>query len=61
MEPREPLFVHVYFDNYVPENTVRERLLDENPRPDNLVSAKKTDDFLSDILKEKKKKKQVGC
>ena len=44
-----------YFEpeDYVPEDSLKEVILCQNPVPDNLDNVKKLDDFLKDILKEK--------
>ena len=44
-----------YFEEYVPEDSLKEAILFPNPVPDNLDNVKKLDDFLRDILKEKRK------
>ena len=43
------------FEEYVPEDSLKEAILCQNPVPDNLDNVKKFDDFLRDILKEKRK------
>ena len=44
-----------YFKEYIPEDSLKEAALCQNPVPDNLDNVKKLDDFLRDILKEKRK------
>ena len=44
-----------YFEEYFPEDSLKEAILWQNPVPDNLDNDKKLDDFLRDILKEKRK------
>ena len=44
-----------YFEEHVPEESLKEAILCKNPAPDNLDNVKKLDDFLRDILKEKSK------
>ena len=43
------------FKEYIPEDSLKEATLCQNPVPDNLDNVKKLDDFLRDILKEKRK------
>ena len=44
-----------YFEEYIPEDSLKEAILCWNPVPDNLDNVKKLDDFLRDILKENHK------
>ena len=44
-----------YFEECVPEDSLKEAILCQNPVPDNLDNVKKLDDFLRDSLKEKRK------
>ena len=44
-----------YFEEYVPEDSLKEAILCQNPVAGNLDNVKKLDDFLTDILKEKRK------
>ena len=48
-------YANKYFEEYVPEDSLKEAILCQNPVPDNLDNVKKLDDFLRDILKEKHK------
>ena len=48
-------YTNKYFEEYVPEDSVKEAILCQNPVPYNLDNVKKLDDFLPDILKEKRK------
>ena len=48
-------YANKYFQEYVPEDSLKEALLCQNPFPDNLDYVKKLDEFLRDILKEKRK------
>lgn len=48
-------FVNEYFNNYVPDKTVKESILLEYQRPDNLPAVKTVEKFFADNLKEKKK------
>ena len=51
-------YVNKYFEGYVPEDSLKEAVLCPNPVPDNLDNVKKLNDFLRDILKEKRKTNQ---
>ena len=44
-----------YFEEYIPEDSLKEAILFPSPVPDNLDNVKKLDDFLRDILEEKRK------
>ena len=44
-----------YFEEYIPEDSLKEVILCQNPIPDNLDKVKKLDDILRDILKKKRK------
>ena len=48
-------YANKYFEEYVPEDSLKEAILCQNPVPDNLDNVKKLDYFLRDILKEKRK------
>ena len=48
-------YANKYFEEYFPEHSLKEAILWQNPVPDNLDDDKKLDDFLRDILKEKRK------
>ena len=48
-------YANKYFEEYISEDSLKEAILCQNPIPDNLDNVKKLDDFLSDILKEKRK------
>ena len=50
-----PITQKKYFEEYVPEDSLKEAVLWQNPVPDNYDNVKKFDDFLRDILKEKRK------
>ena len=43
------------FEEYIPEHSLKEAILRQNPVPDNLDNVKKLGDFLRDILKEERK------
>jgi len=43
------------FENYIPDKEVKEAVLLQNPCPENLHPVKKMDDFLEDLLKDKRK------
>ena len=47
-------YANKQFEEYVPENSLKEAKLCQNPVPDNLDNVK-LDDFFRDILKEKRK------
>ena len=53
-------FVKEYFNNYVPDKTIKESILIENPKPTNLCSPRKLHDFLSELLKEKNKTSELA-
>ena len=44
-----------HFEEYALEDSLKEAILCQNPVSDNLNNVKKLDDFLRDILKEKRK------
>ena len=44
-----------YFKEHIPEDSLKEATICQNPVPDNLDNVKKLDDFFRDILKEKRK------
>ena len=46
------------FEEYVPDESLKEVILCQNPVPDNIDNVKKLDDFLRDILKERVKHAQ---
>ena len=48
-------YTNKYFEEFVPKDSLKEAILFQNPVPDNLDNVKKLDDFLGDILKEKRK------
>ena len=48
-------YANKYFEEYAPEDSLKEAILCQNPVPDNLDNAWKLDDFLRDILNEKRK------
>ena len=51
-------YANKYFEDHIPEDSqklLKEAILRQNPVPDNLGNVKKLDDFLRDILKEKRK------
>ena len=54
-------YANKYFEEYVPEDSLKEAILCQNPVPDNLDNVKKLDDFLKEILKEKRKTKCRKC
>ena len=48
-------YANKYFEEYIPEHSLKEAILRQNPVPDNLDNVKKLGDFLRDILKEERK------
>ena len=48
-------YVNQNFEKYISEKSLKEGILNQNPRQENLVQAKKLDDYLQTLMKEKKK------
>ena len=48
-------YVNKYFEEFIPERHLKEAILTQSPVPENLDTVKKLNDFLKDLLKEKKK------
>ena len=48
-------FVNKHFEEYIPDSDLKDQVLTELPIPANIDSVKKLDDFLKDLLKEKRK------
>ena len=48
-------YVNKCFEEYVPEDSLKEATLFQNPLHNNFDNVKKLDDFLRDILKKKRK------
>ena len=46
-------------EKYIPENNVNEATLIKTPRPDKLDPVKKLDDYLQDLLKQKKSPQDI--
>ena len=46
-------------EKYIPENNVNEATLIKTPRPDNLDPVKKLDDYLQELLKQKKSPQDI--
>ena len=44
----------------IPENNVKEAILIKTPRPENLDSVKKLDDYLQELLKQKKRPQDIA-
>ena len=42
-------------ENYISEKDVKEAILTKTPRPENLDPVKKLDDYLQELLKQKKR------
>jgi len=53
-------YVQENFMSFIPDKDVKDAVLYPNPRPDNLVTPKKIDDFLTDLLKEKRKASELA-
>ena len=47
-------YVNELIEKFIPEKEVREAMIVPNPVPDNIHKVIKLDDFLADIMKEKK-------
>ena len=52
-------YANTHFETYVKEADLEQQILTENPVPDNLDQVKKLDDFVRDILKDKRKQKDL--
>ena len=48
-------YANKYFEEYALEDSLKEDILCQNPAPDNLDNVRKLDNFLRDILNEKRK------
>ena len=48
-------YVNKYFEEFIPEGHLKEAILTQSPVPENMDTVKKLNDFLKDLLKEKKK------
>ena len=48
-------YANKYFEEFIPEGDLKEAILTQSPVPENIDTVKKLDDFLKDLLKEKKK------
>jgi len=53
-------YVHEHFEKYISEKDIKEGVLLHNRRLENLVYAKKPDDFLADLLKDRKKTQELA-
>ena len=53
-------YANAHFETYVKEADLKQQKLMENPVPDNLDQLKKFGDFIRDILKDKRKQKDLG-
>ena len=53
-------YANTHFETFVKEVDLKKKILTENPVPDNLDQVKKLDDFVCDILKDKRKQKDLG-
>ena len=54
-------YANKYFEEYAPENSLKEAILCRNPVPDNLDNFKKLDDFLRYILQKNGKQTNKHC
>ena len=52
-------YANIHFETYVKEADLKQQILTKNPVPDNLDQVKKLDDFARDILKDKRKQKNL--
>lgn len=52
-------YVKENFERYILEKKIKEAILTRNPRPNNLVPAKKLDEYLHTLMKEKKKHQEL--
>ena len=52
-------YVNVNFDTYIKEADLIKAVLIKNPVPENINPVKTLDDFVKDILKDKKKQKDL--
>ena len=48
-------YANRYFEEFIPEGDLKEAILTQSPVPKNIDTVKKLDNFLKDLLKEKKK------
>ena len=48
------------FEKYIPDKNIKESILTPNPRPDNMVSERKLDGYLHELLKERKKSQELA-
>ena len=48
-------YANKYFEEFIPEGDLKEAILTQSPVPENIDTVKKLDDFLKDLLKEKRK------
>ena len=47
-------------EKYIPEKDVKEAILIKTPRPENLDPVKKLDDYLQELLKQKKRPQDIA-
>ena len=52
-------YVKENFEKYIPEKYIKDGILLNNPRPQNLVQAKKLDDYLITLMKDKHKTQEL--
>ena len=53
--PKVANYANKYFEEFIPEGDLKEAILTQSPVPQNMDAVKKLDDFLKDLLKERKK------
>ena len=49
-------YANKYFEEFISEGDLKEAILTQSPVPENMDTVKQLDNFLKDLLKEKKKK-----
>ena len=52
-------YANTHFETYVKEADLKQQILMKNPVPDNLDQVKKLDDFVRDILKDKRQQRDL--
>ena len=48
-------YANKYLEEFIPVGDLKEEILTQSPVPENMDTVKKLDDFLKDLLKEKRK------
>ena len=49
-------YANKYFEEFIAEGELKEAILTQSPVPENMDTVKQLDNFLKDLLKEKKRK-----